>query len=68
MAGLSLGIGARGGGYNSGGTIGGDDVFMSPITPDLSRASKPAVDHPSVWVLGGCAVWMAIVFVHFKVY
>ena len=71
MAGLSLGIGGRAGAYGGsspGGTIGASDVFASPITPDLAVTGKPVVDHPSVWVLGGCAVWMAIVFLHFKVY
>jgi hypothetical protein len=71
MAGLSLGIGGRVGAYSAtapGGTIGSDSVFASPISPDLATRPKDLADHPSMWVLGGCAAWIVLVYLHFHVY
>ena len=72
MAGLSFGIGGRAGAYAGsapGGTIGSDQVFSSPIGPDLATAGpKDLAAHPSVWVLGGCFVWISLVYLHFHVY
>lgn len=72
MAGLSFGIGGRAGAFAGsapGGTIGSDQVFASPISPDLAHAGpKDLAEHPSVWVLGGCFVWIALVYLHFHVY
>lgn len=72
MAGLSFGIGGRASAYSAtapGGTIGGDQVFMSPIVPDLANAGpRDLAQHPSIWVLGGCFVWISLVYLHFHVY
>ena len=72
MAGLSFGIGGRAGAFSGsapGGTIGSDQVFTSPISPDLARSgTRSLADHPSVWVLGGCFVWITLVYIHFHVY
>ena len=70
--GLTLGIGGRAGAYSAtapGGTIGKDQVFASPISPDLAASGpKDLAEHPSMWILGGCAVWIVLVYVHFHVY
>lgn len=72
MAGLSFGIGGRAGAFSGsapGGTIGSDQVFTSPISPDLAASGpKDLAEHPSVWVLGGAFVWMVLVYVHFHAY
>lgn len=72
MAGLSFGIGGRTSAYAGaapGGTIGSDQVFMSPIVPDLSQSTtKDLTQHPATWVLVGCFAWMTLVYVHFHVY
>lgn len=72
MAGLSFGIGGRAGAYSAtapGGTIGSDQVFMSPIVPDLSQSStKDLTQHPATWVLVGSFVWISLVYLHFHVY
>ena len=72
MAGLSFGLGGQGSAYAGsapGGTIGSDKVFRSPISPDLSTSGpKDLAQYPSMWVLGGCFVWMTLVYIHFHVY
>lgn len=69
MAGLTFGIGGRTGMYaGSGGVPGTEQVFASPITPDLANANANPIQHPATWVLLGAAVWMGVVYFHFHHY
>lgn len=69
--GIGLGIGGKAGlwsGSSGGGTVGSQQVFRSPITPDLTTADASPADHPATWVLVGAAAWMLIVYFHFHKY
>jgi hypothetical protein len=71
MAGITLGGGARGSIYSgsqTGGTVGGSQVFRSPITPDLQVTGKGPQDYPAAWVMIGLAGWILLVGFHFYHY
>ncbi len=66
--GINLGIGGAKGAYPGSSPSTGNEVFASPITPDMATASVPPTAHPATWIILGAFGVMVIIYAHWRVY